>query len=267
MTTSVRELHIGEMINISAAWVGSKKAAFLAIPEIAPLFARVESAHHALVVARDGASADAIVADLNAQAETLDGRHDHLVRAFYYLLIAARSFELGSDSGDEAKAEAIVRASNALLPTQLRAVQASYQSEAGNAAQLEALAAGEFAALLGTIQITANKTALDVAREIGTVGGALGTVENKRSLAAVQLKKETVTPSEVRRRMRDWAQVAEAILVNLQIASAPAEAIEALCKPLLDAVDKAITRRREKRAHRDDANTDTPAPVPAPNGT
>jgi len=264
MTTSVRDLQIGEMINISTTWVGPQKAAFLAILEIAPLFARLEVVHHALIVARDGASADAILADLDAQAEILDGRHDHLARAFYYLLIAARYFELGSESGDEAKAEAIVRASNALLPSQLRAVQASYQAEAGNATQLETLASTEFPALLGTIQIKATKTALDIAHEMGTVGRSLGTVETQRSLAAGQVKKETVTPSEVRRRMRDWAQVAEAILINLQIASAPAEAIETLRKPLLDAVDKAVTRRREKRASQkeDDANTEAPAPTP-----
>jgi len=255
------------MISISTDWVGPQKAVFLAIPEIAPHFARLEVVHHALVVARDGSSADANLADLDAQAEALDGRHDHLVRAFYYLLIAARYFELGSESGDEAKAEAIIRASQALLPTQLRAVQASYQAEAGNAAQLEALAASEFPALLGTIQLKATKTALDIAHEIGTVGRSLGTVENQRSLAAVQVKKETVTPSEVRRRMRDWAQVAEAILVNLQIASAPAEAIEKIRKPLLDVAEKAATRRREKRAQPKDANTEAPAPVPTPNGT
>jgi hypothetical protein len=248
------------MINVSTAWVGPKKAAFLAIPQIAPLYARVEGVHHALVLARDGASADAILADLNDQAETLDGRHDHLVRAFYYLLLAAKSFELGRESGDEAKAEDIVRAGDALLPGQLRVVQASYQSEAGNASQLEALADKEFAPLLSTIQITTQHTALDVAHQIGTVGRDLGAVENQRSLAAAQGKKEAVTPSEVRRRMRDWAQVVEAILVNLEIASAPPEAIETLRQPLLDVVGKAITRRREKRAHQADTNTDPSKP-------
>lgn len=261
MTTSVRDLQIGEMINISAAWVGPQKAAFLAIPQIAPHFTRLETVHQALIVARDGASADATLADLNEQAEMLDDQHDHLVRAFYYLLIAARSFELGHEAGDDAKAESIARAGNALLPKQLRAVQASYQAEAGNAEQLEALAASEFAALLSTIKINATKSALDIAHEVGIVGRLLGAVENQRSLAAMQLKKETVTPSEVRRRMRDWAQVAEAILINLEIASAPPEAIETLRRPLLDAVDKALTRRREKRAHQENKNTDTPAPI------
>jgi hypothetical protein len=256
------------MINVSTAWVGPKKAAFLAIPQIAPLFTRVEAVHHALIVARDGASADAILASLNDQADVLDDRHDHLVRAIYFLLLAARSFELGHDSGDEAKAEEITRASNALLPQQLRAIQASYQSEAGNASQLEALADKEFPALLGTIQLKSNITALDLIHEIGTVGRNLGSVEDQRSLAAAQLKKDTVTPSETRRRMRDWAQVAEAILINLEMASASAEAIEALRQPLLDAADKALTRRREKRAHRADANTDAPTNTdpPKPNG-
>jgi hypothetical protein len=215
--------------------------------------------HQALVVARDGDSAEATLADLAEQAEILDGRHDHLARALYYLFIAARSFELGRDLGDGAKAEDIVRASKTLFPEQLRAVQASYQSEAGNASQLEALADSEFGGLLSTIHITKEKTALDVAHEIGIVGRELGAVETQRSLAGAQVKKENITPAEVRRRMRDWAQVAEAILVNLEIATGPAEVIEALRQPLLDAVDKAITRRREKRAHREES-TDATAP-------
>jgi hypothetical protein len=251
MTTSVRDLQIGEMINISTAWIGPQKTTFLAIPQIAPHFARVEAVHQALIDARDGASADATLSDLNAQAEALDDRHDHLMRCFYYLLIAARSFELGHEAGKNAKAEAIARASQALLPQQLRAIQASYQAEAGNAAQLEALANSEFATLLGSIHINKDKTALDVVHEIGVVGRTLGNVEHQRSLAAAQIKKDSVTPSEVRRRMREWAQVAEAILINLQIASAPAADIDALRQPLLDAVDKAITRRREKRAQRE----------------
>lgn len=253
MTTSVRDLQIGEMISISTAWMGPQKTTFLAIPQIAPHFARVESVHQALVDARDGASADATLADLTAQAEVLDDRHDHLVRGLYYLFIAARSFELGRDGGNAAKADDIVRASRALFPAQLRAVQASYQAEAGNASQVESLATNEFATLLGGIHITKDKTALDIAHEIGAVGKSLGDVEHQRSLAAVQIKKDAVTPSEVRRRMREWAQVAEAILINLEIASAPAKDIDVLRQPLLDAVDKAITRRREKRAQREGA--------------
>lgn len=251
MTTSVRDLQIGEMINISAAWIGAQKTTFLAIPEIAPHFARVETVHHALIDARDGASADAALSDLMAQAEVLDDRHDHLVRGLHYLLIAAHSFELGRDGGDPTKAENIERANKALLPNQLRAIQASYQAEAGNATQLEALADSEFSGLLGGIHITKDKTALDIAHDIGAVGKTLGSVEHQRSLAAAQMKKDSVTPSEVRRRMRAWARVAEAILINLDIASAPAANIEALRQPLLDAVDKAVARRRDKRASKE----------------
>jgi hypothetical protein len=45
MTTSVRDLQIGEMISISAAWVGPQKSAFLAVPQIAPLHDRIDAAH------------------------------------------------------------------------------------------------------------------------------------------------------------------------------------------------------------------------------
>ena len=242
MNTSVRDLQIGEMISISTMWIGAQKTTFQAIPEIAPHFARVETVHHSLIDARDGASADATLADLTAQAEVLDDRHDHLLRGFHFLMLAARSFELGHDGGDSAKAKSIVRASKALLPDQLRAVQASYQAEAGNAQQLETLASNEFATLLGSIHITKDTTALDMTHEIGTVGKALGNVEHQRSLAAAQLEKDAMTRGEVRRRMREWARVAEAILTNLDIASAPVAQIDAIRQPLLDAVDKALAR-------------------------
>lgn len=247
MPTSVRDLQIGEMINVSAAWIGPKKTTFLSIPEVGPLYGRVETVHTALVAARDSNSASAALRALANQAEDLDDRHDHLMRALYYLLLAAQHYELGKDPVDEERASRIEDAKDALLPEQLGGVQASYQAEAGNAAQLAQLASGEFAGLLETIAIQKGVSALELAQRIGDVGGQLGTVEQKRSEAAAAAKKETITAAEIRRRMRAWSDVAETILANLAQSSAPADALDAVREPLLAAAEKATQRRRDKR--------------------
>lgn len=253
MHTSVRDLQIGEMISISAGWVGANKATFLAIPQIAPLHARVEAVHGALIAARDGATANATLTTLAAKADALDHRHDDLSRALYYLLYAAKYFEMGREGGDDALAATLDRCGDKLFPQGLRGILASYQAEAGNAAQLNQLATTEFAAVLGNVYITKTQTALDIAQAIGTVGAELGSVEQQRAMAAVDAKNETIGPAEVRKRMREWAQVAEAVLVNLELTSAPPPDLAVLRQPLLDAANKALERRREKRAKREEA--------------
>ncbi len=254
MTVSVRDLQIGEMISISAAWTGANKAVFTSIPQIAPLYDRMEASHNGLVGARDGASSTAVVADLVQKADRLDERHDDLNRGLYYLLLAAKHFEMGRDNGDPAFIEAVSRASDKLFPRGLLGILASYQAEAGNAAQLNALATNEYGALLSDIFIHKTVTALDMAHAIGTVGAELGAVEQQRIAAAADVKNETITPSEVRRRMREWAQVAEAVLVNLELAAGSPEAIETIRRPLLETAEKAQERRRQKRTK--------PAPTP-----
>jgi hypothetical protein len=260
MNTSVRDLQIGEMISISATWLGSQKGAFLSVPQIAPLHDRVDTAHQALLGARDGASADTVLNQLNAKAESLDDRHDDLCRGLHHLLLAAKHFELGRVGGDEVHAAAIHRAHTALLPNGLRVVQASYQAEAGMAAQLDSLATNEFATVLGYVHMANNVTALDIAHAIGAVGVELGAVEAKRAIVAAETKNETITQAEVRRRMRDWAQVAETVLMNLELATAEPQTVEELRRPLVVAVGKAMERRREKRAKREESAA-TPAPA------
>jgi len=247
MPTSVRDLQIGEMISVSASWIGAKKPTFLSIPEVSPLFGRVEAVHTALVAARDGNSAGAALRALANQAEDLDERHDHLMRALFYLLLAAQHHELGKDPVDEDRAARIEDAKDALFPEQLGAVQASYQAEAGNAAQLAQLASGEFAGLLETISIQKGVSALELAQVIAGVGAQLGSVEQQRSEAAVAAKKEAITAAEIRRRMRAWSDVAETILANLAQSGAPAATLDAVREPLLAAAEKATQRRREKR--------------------
>jgi len=259
MTTTIttRDLLIGEMITASAAWIGPKKALFLSVPEVAPLFDHITSAHAALVAARDDGEAETSLADIAALAERLDDRHDHLLRGFYYLLLAAASLERANESPDESRAAAIDQARSALLPDQLRAIQASYEAEAGNAAQFDALASDKFPDLLSSIHVSKTQTALDIAHDVRHVGQKLGETEDNRALFAAKAKQTTLAPADVRRRMRDWSNVAEATLRNLALTKASQDTVDALRQPLLDAIEKAAARRREKRAAK---------PSPASNG-
>ena len=225
------------------------------MPQLAPLFERVEAVHGALVAARDGASANATLGDLTARAEVLDDRHDDLNRGLYYLLLAAQYVELGRSGGNAGLAATLHRASKTLFPEGLRSVTVSYIAEAGNAAQLNALATSQFGNELGGVYIARDLTALDLAHAIGAVGAELGAVEGQRAVVAAEAKDEAIVPSEVRKRMRDWAQVAEAVLVNLELASGSAETIETLQRPLLNAAEKAIERRRERRKTREEHGT------------
>lgn len=236
------------MISVSAHWLDPKqKPTFLSIPEIAPLVGRVEAAHLNLVSAREGITNDTALRVAIDLADLLDNRHDHRLRALYYLLLAAQHFELGKDPPDETRADEIDRASEKLFPTQLQAVIASYQAEAGNAAQLAELAKGPLAGVLASILLSKDASALDLAAGIGEVGKALGEAEAKKAAAAAAVH-QSLTPAEIRIRMRAWAALAETILSNLAQSDAPAAAIDAIRAPLLAAAEKATARRRERQA-------------------
>jgi hypothetical protein len=253
MTSSVRDLQIGEMINVSDHWLGPQKTKFLSIAEIAPLYGRVEAVHVALVAARDGDAGDTALRALGDKAEALDFRHDHLMRALHYLLLAGQHFQLGKDPADKERAADIERAQDTLYPNQLQGVLASYQAEAGNAAQLAKLASSDFKDLLPTLLLDKDTSALDLAHMISDVGRKLGQVEHQRAAAAAAAKKTDIPRAEVRRRMRDWAAVVEAVLANLAQSAAQPEAIEAIRQPVLAAAEKATARRRAKRAAKDKA--------------
>jgi len=249
MTASVRDLQIGEMISVSAHWLDPQhKAIFLSIPEVAPLLGRVEAVHAGLLLARDGDSSTSALRALGDEAEGLDEQHDHLARALFYSMLAAQHYALGKAVPDEARADAIENARGALFPERLNIVSASYQAEAGNAAQIAKLAEGELALLLGAIHVDMNTSAKDVALKLGETGQKLGAIENQKPQVAADAQKNAIAPAEVRKRMRAWAAVAETILANLEQSNAPAAAVDAMRAPLLAAAEKASARRRAKRA-------------------
>ena len=237
----LRNLNAGEMIATTEQWTGPLKAVFLSIPELSALFPRVEEDHAALVAARAGSSAEVMHQSLSEQATGLDARHDHLQRALHHGLLSAREAHLGLDPSDAELASQIDAAYERLLPDGLEIVNASYESEAGNAVQMAKIAA-ELAPLLLQIPIAPGVSVLDLVKEIGTVGSTLGTVEHSKSVAAAAAEQESVSPAEVRRRMRAWAQTLETVLNALARSKAPEAMVTSIRVPVLAAVEKARSR-------------------------
>jgi len=118
----------------------------------------------------------------------LDVRHDHLQRALHHGLLSAREVCLGLEPVNPALAGQIDAAYYRLLPGGLDVINASYEAEAGNAAQLVKLADAELATLLLQIPIAPGVSALDLVHAIGTVGAELGTVEHRAQRNAAKKK-------------------------------------------------------------------------------
>jgi len=230
------------MISLSEQWTGPLKVVFLAIPELAALLPRVQEDHDALLAARAGSSAEAMLHTLSEQATGLDARHDHLQRALQYGLLSAREAYLGLEPIDSVLAGQIDAALERLLPDGLEINNASYEAEAGNAAQMVKLADAELAPLLQQLPITPVVSALDLVHAIGAVGATLGTVEHDKSVTAAAAAQQAIYPAEVRRRMRTWADTLETVLSALSRSKAPADVVTSIRVPVLDAIEKARSR-------------------------
>jgi len=67
-------------------------------------------------------------------------------------------------------------------------------------------------------------------------------VEHNKSVAAAAAEQEAISPAEVRRRMRAWADTLETALGALSRSKAPADVVTSIRVPVLDAIEKARTR-------------------------
>jgi hypothetical protein len=79
----LRDINASEMLALTDQWTGPIKPVFVSIPELAPLLPRVQEDHDALLTARAGSPAEALLRTLAETADLLDERHDHLHRALH----------------------------------------------------------------------------------------------------------------------------------------------------------------------------------------
>jgi len=242
----LNDLSIGEVIAVTDQWTGQLQPVVLSIPELVPLLPRVQEDHDALVQGRAGSSAEVLLRGLSEQAESLDTRHDHLQRALSFSLRGAIEAALGQDPPDLNFAITVEDAHERLFPNGLDIIKASYEAEAGNAVQMVHLAKTELTEVLAAIPAAKDKTALGLVEHIGKVGASLGATEQKKSVAAAKAEKEEITPAEIRRRMRAWADTVETALRALERTKADATVVEQIQKPVADAAEKARQRRAAK---------------------
>ncbi len=242
-----QNLTVPEMIAVTEQWTGPLNSLFIAIPEVAPFLSRVQEDHSALIDARQSGTAEVALRALNDSADALDERHDHLQRALYFGMRSAREAWLGIASPNLTKVIAIDAARDALFPNGLEVINASYEGEAGNAAQMLKLAQTEYAAILAEIPIMSGLSALDLIVEIGKVGAALGEVERNKSVAVATVENQTISALEVRNRKRAWATTVEIVLGALDRSKAAPDAIQQIRRPVEDAIEKARLRQRAKQ--------------------
>jgi hypothetical protein len=126
------------------------------------------------------------------------------------------------------------------------------------------LAQTNYADVLSKVYVLENVSALDIVVEIGKVGASLAETEHNKSIAAAGVENESVTPAEVRKRMRAWATTVDLVLGALDRSKAASNLIEQIRRPIEDAVEKARLRRLAKQ--NTDAKKD-PEPGPAAPGT
>jgi len=245
MAPALRYLEAPEMIALSTDWLGPRRSALSAAPELAALLPRLEEAHHALLRAQKAAPAapDGQTQRLEAEARSLDERHDHAVRALYYAASAAHSYLLSSEDPDPEAVGRLEALLDMILPEGLATTQATYEAEAAMASRAaEAVASDpEAQKLLREIKLLPRVTGLDLLARWSDLGTRLGSVELKRS--------STQHSSDPIQARNAWLNVVASMLSVLHVARSP-ELSRAVNEPLDEACARASRRRRQKLGSR-----------------
>lgn len=231
------------MLALSADWLGAKRAVVGKSPELAALLPRLEEAHQALQRAQKAtpAAESEEALRLSSQAQALDGRHDHSVRALYFAVSAALSYRLAGEAPDAEEVARLEALRDMILPDGLATTQASYEAEAAMASRArEAVASDpEAQKLLREIKLFPKVTGLDLLSLWADLGGRLGSVEFQRASAHGAGEANPV------RARNAWLGVVASMLSVLSVIRSE-EARKAVLDPLNDACTKAAKRQARK---------------------
>ena len=130
---AAKRLTTDEMVQISGPWItkgSAARTAIAAVPEMAGLLPRVDEAHQALHDAQPSAG-DPRLAALQDEAASVDAQHDTLIRGVSMTLTALALLS------DAAKASALLKLQEVLLPDGLGSIQKTFRAEAGAAELLK----------------------------------------------------------------------------------------------------------------------------------
>lgn len=243
----LKHLMIEEMVALVSPWVenAQRKRLFLSIPEIAGLHPKVVEAHESVLAVRPSKSGlSAAMIALNDELGRVDERHDHLARAVCWGIDAHRAHCLGADPPDRERAAACDQVQPKLFPSGLNIVKASPTAEAGNTARVARLLDEEpsIAELLKGIPAPGKTTLLHTTQRWIKTGKELGAIEHRRDELAAKEKTAPVTRATVAAARSQWFRVVSAVLSNLELSDAPAEAIETIRGPVLKASERAGKR-------------------------
>ncbi|WP_437575450.1 hypothetical protein [Sorangium sp. So ce887] len=243
----LKHLMIEEMVALVSPWVESaqRKRMFLSIPEIAGLHPKVITAHEAVLAVRPSkAGPSARMSALNEEVARVDERHDHLARAVCWGIDAHREHCLGEDPPERGRAATCDQVQPKLFPNGLTIIKASPTAEAGNTARIARLldeepSIGEF---LKGIPVAGKTTLLHTTQRWIKTGKELEAIEHQRDELAAKEKTAPVTKATIAAARSQWFRVVSAVLSNLELSDAPAEAIETIRGPVLKASERAGKR-------------------------
>ncbi|WP_437606892.1 hypothetical protein WMF20_39100 [Sorangium sp. So ce834] len=243
----LKHLMIEEMVALVSPWVenAQRKRLFLSIPEITGLHPKVVSAHEAVLAVRPSkAGPSAQMSALNDELGRVDVRHDHLARAVCWGIDAHREHCLGADPPERERAATCDQVQAKLFPGGLNILKASPTAEAGNTARIARLldeepSIGEF---LKGIPAPGKTTLLHTTQRWIKVGKELEAIEHRRDELAAKEKTAPVTKATIAAARSQWFRAVSAVLANLELSDAPAEAIETIRGPVLKASERAGKR-------------------------
>ncbi|WP_437568514.1 hypothetical protein [Sorangium sp. So ce542] len=243
----LKHLMIEEMVALVSPWVenAQRKRLFLSIPEITGLHPKVVVAHEAVLAVRPSkAGPSGQMSALNDELGRVDERHDHLARAVCWGIDAHREHCLGADPPERERAATCDQVQAKLFPGGLNIIKASPTAEAGNTARIARLldeepSIGEF---LKGIPAPGKTTLLHTTQRWIKVGKELEAIEHRRDELAAKEKTTPVTKATIAAARSQWFRVVSAVLSNLELSDAPAEAIETIRGPVLKASERAGKR-------------------------
>ncbi|WP_437669673.1 hypothetical protein [Sorangium sp. So ce131] len=243
----LKHLTIEEMVALMAPWVenAQRKRLFLSIPEIAGLHSKVARAYESVLAVRPAKTGPSgAMSALNEELARTDARHDHLAKAVCWGIDAHREHCLGEDPPDADRAAACDDVQPKLFPSGLAIVKASPAAEAGNTARIARLLEEEpsIGALLKAIPAPGKTTLLHTTQRWIKVGKELAAIEHRRDELAAKEKTAPVTRATIAAARSQWFRVVSAVLSNLELSDAPAEAIETIRGPVLKASERAGKR-------------------------
>jgi len=236
-------LTAAEMVETTKRWLNEERATFESIVEITGLLPRIEEAHLGLVdVAAPGTDEDASTYPIVEATGVLDSRHDHRLRAMYYLLRAYREHLLGQTPVDPNAVQVVKDTQKAVFPHGMTGARVGYLEEAGNAKLAKESVEKTPGAkrILGEMRLTATLTGQHLLDQWADAAAALGA-----RVQADRAELPTADPKlgyRVLMARHAWTGIVRTVLSVLEHSTAAPDKIAAIRGPV-DAAEQIATRR------------------------